>query len=173
MLTYQLGPLTFIWGQFSKSYLSHQSLKSAWKLLFSNFFQISQGQWVKHRESNPWTFETKSADALWCKMVNPFVVQKILTPLGLVTHLCIIELVQHCFRLMASCLTAPSLYWTNVVINKDCEIHLMIISWKKVQGMTISKIYLKSTYSKLHRLPKGPTSLLLLINQLCILLHRC
>ena len=50
MLTYhQWGSLRFIWGQFHKRYLSHESLKWAWKLHTYFFFQKSpRGQWVKH-----------------------------------------------------------------------------------------------------------------------------
>ena len=44
MLTYhQQGPVAFIWVQFYKRCLSHQSLKLAWKLLIQIFVQISQG----------------------------------------------------------------------------------------------------------------------------------
>ena len=43
MLTdYQWSPVTFIFGQFHKSCLSHQSLKSIWKLRIQNFIQITQ-----------------------------------------------------------------------------------------------------------------------------------
>ena len=44
MLTYhQNGPVIFIWGQFPKRYLRHQSLKWAWKLFIQNSIEISQG----------------------------------------------------------------------------------------------------------------------------------
>ena len=44
MLTdHQRSPVTFILGQFHKRCHNHQSLKSVWKLLMSNFIQISQG----------------------------------------------------------------------------------------------------------------------------------
>ena len=49
MLTYHYyGPVTFIWGHFCKRYLSHQSLKLPWKLLISNFIQISQGSMARN-----------------------------------------------------------------------------------------------------------------------------
>ena len=44
MLTYhQQGPVTFIWRQFHKRYLSHQSINLAWKLFIYFFISISHG----------------------------------------------------------------------------------------------------------------------------------
>ena len=41
MLTsHQLSPLTFIYGQFHKRYLSHESLKLVWKVLIKKFIKI-------------------------------------------------------------------------------------------------------------------------------------
>ena len=45
MLAYnQQGPVNFIWGQFRKTYLSHQLLKLAWNLLLTIFY--SNLQWA-------------------------------------------------------------------------------------------------------------------------------
>ena len=47
MLTHlQWGLVAFIWGQFHKRYLSHHSLKLAWKLLKIKL-KSHRGQWVK------------------------------------------------------------------------------------------------------------------------------
>ena len=48
MLTYhQWGLVAFIWGQFHKRYLSHHSLKLAWKLPKIKL-KSPRGQWVKN-----------------------------------------------------------------------------------------------------------------------------
>ena len=49
MLTYhQWGLVAFMWGQFHKRYLNHQSLKSVWKLqIYKISFKFPRGQWVK------------------------------------------------------------------------------------------------------------------------------
>ena len=48
MLTYHQGGLVvFIWGQFHTRYLSHHSLKLAWKLPPNIKLKSPRGQWVK------------------------------------------------------------------------------------------------------------------------------
>ena len=62
MLTdHQWAPVTFVWGQLSKRYLSCQSLKLAWKSFIWSFIEISQGPisylivaWWHHMATEIW-----------------------------------------------------------------------------------------------------------------------
>ena len=86
--------MTFIWWHFHKRYLSHQSLKLAWKLFLWNFTQISRGPMS---QNGHWDLEeslgTPDVNSLWPS--DAIMRQRTESTLAL---------------LMACCLMAPSHY---------------------------------------------------------------
>ena len=71
MLTYhQLGSVSFIREQLHKRYLSHQSLKLAWKWLIYNLFKSPRGQWVNL------DFAVKILDPTVCNSIQVWINMK-------------------------------------------------------------------------------------------------
>ena len=46
LICHQSSPVTFIFGQFHKRYLSNQSIKLVWKSLIKISFKSPRGQWI-------------------------------------------------------------------------------------------------------------------------------
>ena len=70
---HEKGPVIFIWGQFHKRYLSHQSLKLAWKNFTKIWFRSPRGQWVNqvlncvipHRYKKGWVNSLWLGGVIW------------------------------------------------------------------------------------------------------------
>ena len=125
MLTYHYyGPVTFIWGHFCKRYLSHQSLKLPWKLLISNFIQISQGSMARNNVVG-------DIITLWC--IVTWVLVRVVSVLKFLSSCDLFDLVSsyiygaiNCTLIWSSPVLAEISSWCDFVCL--CDIYILVQS---------------------------------------------